>query len=62
MGALLLFSAETYPDLRQRQGCGYEITFFANESMIFLFGAGREYDFTERRYQDVESWYRLFLS
>ena len=36
MEALLLFSAETYPDLRQRQSCGYEITFFRNESTILV--------------------------
>ena len=59
MGALLLFSAETYPDSRQRQGWGYDFTFFANESMllffgenestILLFGVGREYDFTDEQ-------------
>jgi hypothetical protein len=37
MGALLLFSAETYPDFRQRQGCGYDFTILANEKMILLF-------------------------
>ena len=32
MGALLLFSAETYQDFRQRQGCGYDFTY---EKTIF---------------------------
>jgi hypothetical protein len=27
----------TYPDSHQRQGCGYDIAIFANESTILLF-------------------------
>ena len=46
MGALLLFSAETYLHTRRRQGCGYDFTFFANESTILLFQTKRENDFT----------------
>jgi len=37
MGALLLFSMGKYPDFRQRQGCGYELLFVANEKIILLF-------------------------
>ena len=53
MGALLLFSAETYPDFLQRQGCGYDFTFFGNESTILLFRWKRVNDFT--------IWGRLWL-
>ena len=53
----------TLRELVQEQGCGYDFTIFENESTILLFWVGRGYDFTDgRRYQDVESWYRLFLS
>jgi hypothetical protein len=37
MGALLLFSMGKYPDFRQRQGCGYDLLFLANEKIILLF-------------------------
>ena len=36
-------------ELVQKQGRGYEFTFFENESMILLFWVGCGYDFTERR-------------
>ena len=48
MGALLLFSAETYPDFRQRQACGYDFTILANEKMILLFCRNEKTIFTER--------------
>jgi hypothetical protein len=36
MGALLLFSAETYQDFRQRQGCGYDFTFLQKRENDFI--------------------------
>ena len=57
-GALLLFFVETYPDPRQRQGCGYDFTFLQK----------RENDFTERggtgvivgfdKYKKIMDWVR----
>ena len=40
MGALLLFSAETYPDFRQRQGCGYDFVVLYLYSHMLIFERG----------------------
>jgi len=40
MGALLLFSMGTYPDFRQRQGCGYDFTFLQKRENDFTILVG----------------------
>ena len=34
-------------ELVKKQGRGYNFTIFENESMILLFGVGRDYEFTD---------------
>ena len=61
-GDLLLFAVETYPDFRQRQGCGYDFTFLRkreNDFTILIESASsaavsEAWDLTQAAKEDVD--------